>query len=402
MSVLSDKKVLIGISGGIAAYKIPILVRLLIKLKSSVRIVMTPNSKNFVSPLTLSTLSRNEVLSSFTKEEKDNPTWNNHVELAKWSDLMIIAPATSNTISSMANAKCDNLLLATFLSCSKPVFIAPAMDLDMYNNSSNKENIKKLTENGNNVLPVGSGSLASGLEGEGRMLEPEQIVEFIESKILNSLPLYGKNVLITAGPTYEKLDPVRFIGNNSSGKMGYYLAKNAQKLGANVKLIIGPTNLDMDLDFIETIRIESSDEMFNMVKKNYKKSDIVISAAAVSDFKPKSISKNKIKKKNILEKIEVVPTIDILSYLGKNKTKQYLVGFALETENPIENAKKKLNDKNLDAIILNSISDFSPISSDENKITFISSDNNIQYKKKSKDQVSKDIFEQIIKRCLKK
>lgn len=402
MSVLSDKKVLIGISGGIAAYKIPILVRLLIKLKSSVRIVMTPNSKNFVSPLTLSTLSRNEVLSSFTKEEKDNPTWNNHVELAKWSDLMIIAPATSNTISSMANAKCDNLLLATFLSCSKPVFIAPAMDLDMYNNSSNKQNIKKLTENGNNVLPVGSGSLASGLEGEGRMLEPEQIVEFIESKILNSLPLYGKNVLITAGPTYEKLDPVRFIGNNSSGKMGYYLAKNAQKLGANVKLIIGPTNLDMDLDFIETIRIESSDEMFNMVKKNYKKSDIVISAAAVSDFKPKSISKNKIKKKNILEKIEVVPTIDILSYLGKNKTKQYLVGFALETENPIENAKKKLNDKNLDAIILNTISDFSPISSDENKITFISSDNNIQYKKKSKDQVSKDIFEQIIKRCLKK
>lgn len=402
MSVLSDKKVLIGISGGIAAYKIPILVRLLIKLKSSVRIVMTPNSKNFVSPLTLSTLSRNEVLSSFTKEEKDNPTWNNHVELAKWSDLMIIAPATSNTISSMANAKCDNLLLATFLSCSKPVFIAPAMDLDMYSNSSNKENIKKLTENGNNVLPVGSGSLASGLEGEGRMLEPEQIVEFIESKILNSLPLYGKNVLITAGPTYEKLDPVRFIGNNSSGKMGYYLAKNAQKLGANVKLIIGPTNLDMDLDFIETIRIESSDEMFNMVKKNYKKSDIVISAAAVSDFKPKSISENKIKKKNILKKIEVVPTIDILSYLGKNKTKQYLVGFALETENPIENAKKKLNDKNLDAIILNSISDFSPISSDENKITFISSDNNIQYKKKSKDQVSKDIFEQIIKRCLKK
>jgi|TARA_B110000263_G_scaffold158353_1_gene137604 phosphopantothenoylcysteine decarboxylase/phosphopantothenate--cysteine ligase len=402
MSVLSDKKVLIGISGGIAAYKIPILVRLLIKLKSSVRIVMTPNSKNFVSPLTLSTLSRNEVLSSFTKEEKDNPTWNNHVELAKWSDLMIIAPATSNTISSMANAKCDNLLLATFLSCSKPVFIAPAMDLDMYSNSLNKENIKKLTKNGNNVLPVGSGSLASGLEGEGRMLEPEQIVEFIESKILNSLPLYGKNVLITAGPTYEKLDPVRFIGNNSSGKMGYYLAKNAQKLGANVKLIIGPTNLDMDLDFIETIRIESSDEMFNMVKKNYKKSDIVISAAAVSDFKPKSISENKIKKKNILKKIEVVPTIDILSYLGKNKTKQYLVGFALETENPIENAKKKLNDKNLDAIILNTISNFSPISSDENKITFISSDNNIQYKKKSKDQVSKDIFEQIIKRCLKK
>ena len=402
MSVLSDKKVLIGISGGIAAYKIPILVRLLIKLKSSVRIVMTPNSKNFVSPLTLSTLSRNEVLSSFTKEEKDNPTWNNHVELAKWSDLMIIAPATSNTISSMANAKCDNLLLATFLSCSKPVFIAPAMDLDMYNNLSNKQNMEKLTENGNNVLPVASGSLASGLEGEGRMLEPEQIVEFVESKILSSLPLYGKNVLITAGPTYEKLDPVRFIGNNSSGKMGYYLAKNAQKLGANVKLIIGPTNLDMDLDFIETIRIESSDEMFNMVKKNYKKSDIVISAAAVSDFKPKSISENKIKKKNILEKIEVVPTIDILSYLGKNKTKQYLVGFALETENPIENAKKKLNDKNLDAIILNSISDFSPISSDENKITFISSDNNIQYKKKSKDQVSKDIFEEIIKRCLKK
>ena len=221
MSVLSDKNILIGISGGIAAYKIPLLVRLLFKLKCSIRIVMTPSAKDFVSPLTLSTLSKNEVLSSFTKEDKDNPIWNDHIELAKWSDLMIIAPATSNTIFSMANAKCDNLLLATFLSCSSPVFIAPAMDLDMYNNKSNKENLKKLSKNGYHVLPVGIGSLASGLEGEGRMLEPEQIVKFIESEILNTLPLNGKRVLITAGPTYEKIDPVRFIGNNSSGKMGY-------------------------------------------------------------------------------------------------------------------------------------------------------------------------------------
>jgi len=315
---------------------------------------------------------------------------------------MIIAPATSNTISSMVNAKCDNLLLAIFLSCSSPVFIAPAMDLDMYRNKSNKKNLKKLTKDGYHVLPAGIGSLASGLEGEGRMLEPEQILEFIESEISNSLPLNGKKVLITAGPTYEKIDPVRFIGNNSSGKMGYYLAKNAQKLGADVKLVIGPTNLQMELDGIESIRIESSDEMFKIVKKNYKKSDIIISAAAISDFKPKSISKNKIKKNNKIQSIEVEPTTDILSYLGKNKTNQYLVGFALETENYIQNANKKLTDKNLDAIILNCISDFSPISSDENKITFISSDNIIEYKKKSKDNVSKDIFEQIIKRCLKK
>ena len=402
MSVLSEKNILIGISGGIAAYKTPFLVRLLSKLSCSVRIIMTPTAKDFVSPLTLSTLSKNEVLSSFTKEDKDNPVWNNHVELANWSDIMIIAPATANTISSMANANCDNLLLATFLSCSSPVFIAPAMDLDMYNNKSNKQNLKRLTANGYHVLPVGIGSLASGLEGEGRMLEPDQILQFIESEILNTLPLNGKKVLITAGPTYEKIDPVRFIGNNSSGKMGYYLAKNAKKLGADVKLVIGPTNLEMNLDGIESIRIESSDEMFNVVKKNYKKSDIIISAAAISDFKPKSISENKIKKNKKIESIEVEPTIDILSYLGKNKTSQYLVGFALETEDYIANAKKKLNNKNLDAIILNSISDFSPISNDKNKITFMSSDTEIEYEKKNKDDVSKDIFEQIIKRCLKK
>ena len=402
MSVLSDKNILIGISGGIAAYKIPFLVRLLVKLRCSVRIVMTPSAKDFVSPLTLSTLSKNEVLSSFTKEDKDNPLWNDHVELAKWSDVMIIAPATANTISSMANAKCDNLLLATFLSCSSPVFIAPAMDLDMYSNKSNKQNLKKLSANGYNVLPVGTGSLASGLEGEGRMLEPDQIFQFIESEILNTLPLNGKKVLVTAGPTYEKIDPVRFIGNNSSGKMGYYLAKNAQKLGADVKLVIGPTNLEMELEGIDSIRIESSDEMFKVVKKVYKNSDIIISAAAISDFKPKLISENKIKKNKNIESIEVEPTIDILSYLGKNKTNQYLVGFALETEDYIENAKKKLNNKNLDAIILNSISDFSPISNNENKITFISSDSEIEYEKKSKNDVSKDIFEQIIKRCLKK
>ena len=402
MSVLSEKNILIGISGGIAAYKIPFLVRLLVKLKCSVRIVMTPTAKDFVSPLTLSTLSKNEVLSSFTKEDKDNPVWNDHVEIAKWSDIMIIAPASANTISSMANAKCENLLLATFLSCSSPVFVAPAMDLDMYKNKSNKQNLKNLTKCGYQVLPVGTGSLASGLEGEGRMLEPEQILEFIESEIANTLPLNGKKVLITAGPTYEKIDPVRFIGNNSSGKMGYYLAKNAQKLGADVKLVIGPTNIEMELDGIDSTRIESSDEMFNVIKKNYKKSDIIISAAAISDFKPKSIRKNKIKKNKKIESIEVEPTIDILSYIGKNKTNQYLVGFALETENYINNAKKKLKNKNLDAIILNTISNFSPISNDENKITFISSDNEIEYEKKSKDDVSKDIFEEIIKRCLKK
>ncbi len=397
MSVLAQKNILIGVSGGIAAYKIPLLIRQLTKLNSNVRVIMTPSSKEFVTPLTLSTLSENDVFSEFTTQKNNNPSWNNHVELAEWADIFIIAPATSNTISSMANAKCDNLLLACYLSSSCPVFVAPAMDLEMFKNNLNQENIKKLKANLTDVLPVGSGSLASGLEGEGRMLEPNEIIQYVENKIKDTLPLNNLNFLITAGPTHEKIDPVRYIGNSSSGKMGYYLAKKAKELGANVILVIGPTNLPMDLLNIKTIRVEDSEEMFNETIKFFESSDVVICSAAISDFKPTEVVQHKIKKEDGLDSIKLEPTVDILKKLGKIKTSQYLVGFALETDNIIDNAKNKLKSKNLDAIVVNKIGDFNPISSDYNQIDFINSSLKItSFEKKLKSDVSNDILNQII------
>ena len=397
MSVLAQKNILIGVSGGIAAYKVPLLVRQLIKLNSNVKVVMTPSSKEFVTPLTLSTVSKNEVYSEFTTEKNNNPSWNNHVELAEWADIFIIAPATSNTMSSMASARCDNLLLACYLSSTCPVYVAPAMDLEMYKNTLNQTNIKKLVMNNTNVLPVGSGSLASGLEGEGRMLEPNEIIDYVENKFKKSLPLNSINFLITAGPTHEKIDPVRYIGNSSSGKMGYSLAKTACALGANVKLLLGPTNLSMDLSNIECIRVQNSDEMYAHTIKHFKESDIVIFSAAISDFKPKKINNSKIKKESGIDSIDLQPTLDILKELGKIKTSQFLVGFALETDNVIENAKSKLKSKNLDAIVVNKIGDFNPISSDYNQIDFINSNLEItSFEKKLKIDVSNDIINQII------
>ena len=397
MSVLAQKNILVGVSGGIAAYKIPLLIRQLVKLKSNVKVVMTPSSKEFVTPLTLSTVSKNDVFSDFTTEKNNNPTWNNHVELAEWADIFIIAPATSNTISSMSSARCDNLLLACYLSSSCPVFVAPAMDLEMYKNTLNQTNIKKLVSNNTNVLPVGSGSLVSGMEGEGRMLEPNEIIDYVENKFKNSLPLNSINFLITAGPTHEKIDPVRYIGNSSSGKMGYSLAKIASELGANVKLILGPTNLSMDLSNIECIRVQDSKEMYAQTIKYYKESDIVIFSAAISDFKPIKTNNSKIKKEFGLDSIDLQPTLDILKELGKIKTSQFLVGFALETENVIENAKSKLKSKNLDAIVVNKIGDFNPISSDYNQIDFINSNLEVtSFEKKLKIDVSNDIIYQII------
>ena len=397
MSVLAQKNILIGVSGGIAAYKIPLLIRQLIKLNSTVKVVMTPSSKEFVTPLTLSTVSKNDVFSEFTTEKNNNPTWNNHVELAEWADIFIIAPATSNTISSMSSARCDNLLLACYLSSNCPVFVAPAMDLEMYKNTLNQKNIKQLVSNNTYVLPVGSGSLASGLEGEGRMLEPDEIIDYVENKFKKTLPLNSLNFLITAGPTHEKIDPVRYIGNSSSGKMGYSLAKIASELGANVKLILGPTNLSVDLSNIECIRVQDSDEMYAETINYFKESDIVIFSAAISDFKPKKIKNSKIKKESGLDSIDLQPTLDILRELGKIKTTQFLVGFALETDNVIENAKIKLKSKNLDAIIVNKIGDFNPISSDYNQIDFINSNLEItSYDKKLKTDVSNDIINQII------
>jgi phosphopantothenoylcysteine decarboxylase/phosphopantothenate--cysteine ligase len=398
MSVLAQKNILVGVSGGIAAYKIPLLIRQLIKLNCKVKVVMTPSSKDFVTPLTLSTVSNNDVFSEFTTQKNNNPSWNNHVELAEWADIFIIAPATSNTISSMVNAKCDNIVLACFLSSKCPVFVVPAMDLEMYKNSLNQNNLKKLQTNLTEVLPVGSGSLASGLEGEGRMLEPVEIIQYVEAKIKDTLPLNNLNFLITAGPTHEKIDPVRYIGNSSSGKMGYSLAKKANELGANVTLVVGPTNLSMDLSNIQSIRVQDSEEMFNETIKYFKNSDVIICSAAISDFKPVQVVKNKIKKEKGLESIKLEPTKDILLELGKIKTSQFLVGFALETDNFIRNAKNKLKSKNLDAIVVNKIDDFNPISSDYNQIDFINSDLKItSFEKKLKTDVSSDILNQIIK-----
>ena len=400
MSILSGKNILLGISGGIAAYKSIFLLRLFIKKGANVQVIMTPSAKDFVTPLTLSTLSNRPVLSEFFDKKNKNAVWNNHVDLGLWADLFIIAPATSNTLSKMASARADNLLLATYLSSKCPVYFAPAMDLDMHKNLANQENIKKLEDFGKKHIPVNSGFLASGLEGEGRMSEPQEIIDFISQDIKKELKLYNKNVMITAGPTYESIDAVRFIGNFSSGKMGFALAKTASKLGANVTLITGPSSENLIDDNINIINVVTADQMFAEVKKHFSFSDISIMSAAVSDYKPKNTINTKIKKENqnILS-IELVENIDILKYLGLNKSKeQILVGFALETDNEIINAKSKINKKNLDAIVLNSLRDEGAgFGHDTNKISYINSSGLIKkFKLKSKDKVSIDIFIEII------
>jgi phosphopantothenoylcysteine decarboxylase / phosphopantothenate---cysteine ligase len=397
MSVLSGKKVLLGITAGIAAYKTANLVRLFIKSGCQVKVVMTPAAKEFVTPLTLSTLSKNPVLSSFTTDE-DDELWNNHIELGIWADLFLICPATANTMSKMSNGNCDNLLIATYLSAKCKVFFAPAMDLDMFKHKSTQLSISKLISYGNLLIPPVFGELASGLVGEGRMAEPQDIIGFIERNLSVKLPLHGKTFLITAGPTFESIDPVRFIGNHSSGKMGFALAETAFKLGAKVILISGPTSQKLSTSSIELTLITSSDEMFEKVTDKYDEVDVVIMSAAVSDFKPKTISNQKIKKSNKTQSIEVEKTKDILSYLGKNKKNQLLIGFALETDNEIENAKHKLNNKNLDLIVLNSLNDKGAgFGVDTNKITIIFKENKIlNFPLKDKKSVSLDIVNNII------
>lgn len=398
MSLLSGKKILLGITGGIAAYKTPLLVRALIQQAAEVKVVMTPSSKDFVSPLTLSTLSKNPVLSTFTAEDSDNPVWNDHVELAQWADLLLVAPATANTLSSMVHGRCNNLLLAVYLSAKCPVFIAPAMDLDMYAHPSTQENINTLKSFGNHVLPVGEGFLASGLEGKGRMLEPEEMVSKVVSFFNPTLELKGKKVLITAGPTHEAIDPVRFIGNHSSGKMGYALAEVAFKMGAAVTLISGPSSEKISHPSLKLIKVVSAEEMLTAVQEFYDSTDIAIAAAAVADFKPKKIASNKLKKESGLAHISLVPTVDILSYMGENKKKQKLIGFALETENELEHAKGKLSRKNLDGIVLNSLQDpDAGFSVTTNKITFIHADFRAEsYPLQSKLECAQRIFEQIL------
>jgi len=397
MSILSGKKILLGISGGIAAYKTAILVRLFIKNGAEVKVVMTPDAKEFITPLTLSTLSKNPVYSSFTSDDEDE-TWNNHVDLGIWADLILICPATANTLSKMANGNCDNLLIAVYLSAKCPVYFAPAMDLDMYKHQSTKDSIAKLLENGNILIPAETGELASGLIGEGRLAEPDSILNFIEADIIKSLPLRGKKILVTAGPTYEAIDPVRYISNHSSGKMGFEIAKKASDLGAEVFLISGPSNQKISTRSINLINVVSSKDMHKQVLKHYAKADIVIMAAAVSDFKPKEFSNKKIKKDNNQSKIELEKTKDILLELGSLKKNQFLVGFALENENEIENSLKKLKNKNLDLIILNSLNDKGAgFGTETNKITIINKkQEQTNFDLKDKSEVAEDILKSIM------
>jgi len=399
MSVLSGKKILLGISGGIAAYKTAHLVRLFIKAGAHVQVIMTPASKDFITPLTLSTLSKNQVYSDFFNEEDNEAMWNNHVDLALWADLFVIAPATANTMSKMANGNCDNLLIATYLSSKCPVYFAPAMDLDMYKHPSTLSSFSKLKQFGNTIIPAESGELASGLSGEGRMAEPENIISFLESDLLSQLPLKGKKILITAGPTYEAIDPVRFIGNHSSGKMGYDIASEAADKGAEVILVSGPSHQILKNDSIQLIKVVSAQEMFDVCHANFENIDVAIAAAAVADYRPKNVASQKIKKQDTNLTIELEKTQDILATLGEKKKNQFLIGFALETENELEHAKGKIKKKNLDLIVLNSLNDKGAgFGHDTNKVTFIDKYfNEFQMDLKSKEAVAQDIVNIIIK-----
>jgi len=398
MSVLSGKKILLGITAGIAAYKTASLVRLFIKSGAEVQVIMTPASKDFVTPLTLSTLSKNPVHSTFYSKEEENELWNNHVELGIWADLMVIAPATANTLSKMSSGTCDNLLIATYLSAKCPVYFAPAMDLDMYAHPSTITSLDKLQSFGNKMIPATSGELASGLVGEGRMAEPQDIMSFVENDILSTLPLKGKKVLVTAGPTYEAIDPVRFIGNHSSGKMGFEIAKAAANLGAEVFLITGPSEEKVNNTLIQRINVVTAEEMYKACHHYFSKVTIAVLSAAVADYKPKKVATEKIKKKDTTLEIELAPTKDILASLGAIKQQQYLVGFALETNNEIINALSKLESKNLDAIILNSLKDKGAgFATDTNKVTFIDHEQRqVHFELKSKTAVANDIMNEIL------
>ena len=397
MSVLSGKKILLGVTGGIAAYKTASLVRLFIKAGAQVQVIMTPAAKDFVTPLTLSTLSKNPIHSSFYNDEDENAVWNNHVELALWADIFVIAPATANTLSKMVSGNSDNLLIATYLSAKCPVYFAPAMDLDMYRHPSTITAFNTLKEYGNSIIPAESGELASGLLGEGRMAEPENIITFLEKDIESKLPLRGKKILITAGPTYEAIDPVRFIGNHSSGKMGYDIALAAANDGAEVVLVSGPTHLQIKHNSIQVIRVTSAQEMYQACHSYFDNVDVTVAAAAVADYRPKTVAEQKIKKSDANFSIALEKTKDILLSLGEKKTTQFLIGFALETENEIEHAKQKIQKKNLDLIVLNSLNDEGAgFGKPTNKVTFIDKGFNIEpLELKTKEEVAKDIITKI-------
>ncbi len=390
MKTLQGKKILIGITGGIAAYKINHLVRDFIKNGAEVQIILTPSAKDFVSPLTLSTLSQKPVYSDFTTQNRE---WNNHVDLALWADVMLIAPCTANTLSKIANGNCDNILMATYLSAKCPIFIAPAMDLDMYAHPSTQRNLSIVEEYGHFIIPAEEGELASGLIGKGRMAEPETIFKYIHDFFhQEASSLKGKHILITAGPTYEAIDPVRFIGNHSSGKMGYALAEEAQKKGAKVTLISGPSALTPPQG-IEFHKVTTAQEMFDQVFNHYSQADIAIMSAAIADYTPKIVAQEKIKKNEEEMTLTLVKNPDILKTMGERKQHQWLVGFALETENEEENAKGKLQRKNLDMIVLNSLKDKGAgFQQDTNKIKIITDTEQKEFSLKSKKEVAKDIL----------
>ena len=398
--MLKGKKVLIGVTASIAAYKTAELVRLFKKSGASVKVIQTEASLDFVASLTLATLSENSVFSKMVSSESGE--WNNHVELGLWADFMVVAPLTANTMAKMTMGECNNLLLATYLSAKCPVYFAPAMDLDMYKHPSTLNNMEKLKSFGNILIPSGFGELASGLVGEGRMAEPLEIFEHITADVSKDLPLSNKDVLITAGPTYEAIDPIRFIGNRSSGKMGIALAVECADNGAKVKLVLGPSHIDVRHSNISIHKVESANDMLNVVNDNFKNSDISIFAAAVSDFTPDSFAIDKIKKSDGDLKISLLKTPDILLEMASKKTeKQFLVGFALETQNELRNAKEKLKSKDLDMIVLNSLNDKGAgFEHSTNKITIIDKQNNIfDFELKDKSEVAKDIIEKIIERC---
>ncbi|WP_231427473.1 bifunctional phosphopantothenoylcysteine decarboxylase/phosphopantothenate--cysteine ligase CoaBC [Pedobacter sp. Leaf250] len=394
--MLKNKNIILGVCGSIAAYKSAFLVRLLVKAGANVKVILTPDGANFITPLTLATLSKNPVYTQYFEEETG--VWSNHVELGLWADLIIIAPISANTLAKLATGICDNLLTAIYLSAKCPVYVAPAMDLDMWKHESTQNNIEKISSYGNTVISPGSGELASGLYGEGRMAEPEDIITFLEQILKESLPLYGKNVMVTAGPTYEAIDPVRFIGNHSSGKMGFALANELAKLGANITLITGPTALKASTE-LKRIDVVSADEMLNACSSIFPEIDITVMCAAVADYRPKVVATEKIKKNDNELLLELEKTVDILASLGREKkANQILVGFALETNDEENYAKGKLEKKNLDLVILNSLNDKGAgFKSDTNKITiFNKALERTVFEMKSKTEVAKDICAAIL------
>lgn len=400
MSV-SGKKILIAVSGGIAAYKIHFLIRDFVKKGAEVQVIMTPDAEKFVTKLSLSTLSKKPVYSDFYG---DNGTWNSHVELALWADVIVVAPCTANTLAKITHGICDNLAIATYMSAKCPVFIAPAMDLDMYQHPSTKLNLEMAEDFGHFIIPAENGELASGLVGQGRMAEPETIAKAVEDffNLNNKKTLEGKIVLITAGPTYEAIDPVRFIGNHSSGKMGFSLAEEAAKRGAKVILVSGPSSQVIQNKNIDLHKVTSAKEMLDKVFEFYENVDIAIASAAVADYAPKEVAKEKIKKNDENLTIELIKNPDILKTMGEKKDHQFLVGFALETQNEEENAKGKLVKKNLDMIVLNSLRDSGAgFKNDTNKIKIFTKTEKTEFDLKSKDDVAKDILDFVETQLLK-